>query len=227
MNRTRWIIFGVICLAVLGLLIVINKKNDTTTNFTGDSSKIITDGPIADHVFGPSNQKVVLIEYGDYQCPACGAMYQTVKDITTTYKDKLTFIFRNFPLTNIHPNALSAAAAAEAAGLQGKYYEMHDKLYEMQSNWSDASISNRSTLFEQYAQSVGLNIDQYRQALSSADITTKISRDQATARTFNTDATPTFILNGQKMSNDVSTNPTNFEKAIKDALQQAGFSLDN
>jgi len=224
MNRTRWIIFGVVCFAVLGVLILTNKKTDS--GFTGDATKIITQGPIADHVFGTQQQKVVLIEYGDYECPACGAIYSAVKDVATKYQNDLTFIFRNFPLTTIHPNALAAAEVAEAAGLQGKYFEMHDKLYETQSAWSEVSANDRGTYFQQYAQQIGLNITKYKQDLSSAQITDKINRDRETAGTFNVNGTPTFILNGQKMSETDSTSATNFETTVQNALKQAGFTLD-
>jgi protein-disulfide isomerase len=226
MNRTRWIIFGAICFAILGLLIYNSKKNDAVAKFNGDASKVITQGPIADHVFGSNQQKVVFIEYGDYQCPACGRMYSTVKAITAAYQDKLTFIFRNFPLTSVHPNALAAATAAEAAGLQGKYYQMHDALYENQTTWSDVDVSKRGGLFEQYATQVGINLPAYRKDLDSKDVAAKIDRDRTTAQKYSVDATPTFILNGQKLPSATSTDPQALQKAIQDALQQAGFALD-
>src|SRR5690349_8292607 len=127
MNKLKWVIFTVIVLSIFGGIIWVSKSQNTVA-FDGDATKIITQAPIGDHVLGTEAQKVVLIEYGDFQCPGCGSMYPTVHELTEKYKDKLTFIFRNLPLTTLHPNALAAATAAEAAGLQGKFYEMYDML---------------------------------------------------------------------------------------------------
>src|SRR6185503_18417956 len=132
MDKVKWIVFAVIVVAIFGGIIFINKSNEKT--YTGDASKIITEG-IGDHIRGTDAQKVTLIEYGDFQCSGCGKMYPAVHDITDKYKDKVTFIFRNLPLTSLHPNALAAATAAEAAGKQGKFFEMHDMLYQAQASW--------------------------------------------------------------------------------------------
>jgi protein-disulfide isomerase len=226
MTRTRWIIFAVICVVVFGIVILTNRKTNTQA-FTGDATKVITDGPIPDHTFGSVDNKVILIEYGDYQCPACGAMYASVKDITEQYKTQLTFVFRNFPLTTVHLNALAAAGVAEAAGRQGKYFEMHDKLYETQATWGEASANARTGIFEQYAKDLGLNIDEYKQALSSSEVNQKIDRDRSSAQVFDTNATPTFILNGEKLPEAVSTSPDQLKSAVKDALEKAGYKLDS
>lgn len=217
MDKIKWIIFAVVVVAVFGGIIFFSKKDEA--KFTGNASTVITEGPIADHTQGPTeNPKVTLIEYGDFQCPGCGSMFPVVKDLKERYKDRLTFIYRNLPLTNIHPNALAAATAAEAAGLQGKYFEMHDLLFQTQSSWSGASASERGQIFENYAQQIGLDIEKYKTDLSSQDITTKINRDISTGRnTFGATSTPTFILNGQK----VSSNAEELSKAVRDAIQAA------
>ena len=220
MNKAKWIIFALVVVAVFGGIIWLGKGDET--KFTGDAAKIITEGPISDHVRGTDAQKVTLIEYGDFQCPGCGRMYQTVHDVTDQYKDKVTFIFRNLPLTNIHPNALAASTAAEAAGKQGKFFEMHDMLYSTQDSWSAASISERGQIFENYAQQLGLNIDQFKKDLTSKDITDKINRDIATGKgTFKANATPTFILNGQKIDEKTAVDAAAFTKAIEDAVKNA------
>jgi protein-disulfide isomerase len=219
MSKIKWIIFAAVVIAIFVGIILVSKNNSKP--FTGDATKIITQGPIADHVVGPKDQKVVLIEYGDYECPGCGAMYQTVKNITTQYQDKLTFIFRNMPLTTIHPNALAAATAVEAAGLQGKYFEMHDKLYETQDSWANASVSQRSSIFAGYASDIGLNVDKFNKDLTSADISAKIDRDRSTAATFKVDSTPSFVLNGKLLDSSIGTNPDAFTKAVTDAVNAA------
>lgn len=219
MNKAKWIIFAVVVVAVFGGIIWLGKGNETT--FTGDATKIITEG-IADHVRGTDVQKVTLIEYGDFQCPGCGKMYPTVHDITDQYKDKLTFIFRNMPLTQIHPNALAAATAAEAAGKQGKFFDMHDLLYQTQASWQSASVSERGQIFENYASQLGLNVDQFKKDLTSQDISDKINRDIATGKnTFKANATPTFVLNGQKVDENVAIDPEALTKLIEEKIKEA------
>ncbi|HWZ65220.1 MAG TPA: thioredoxin domain-containing protein [Patescibacteria group bacterium] len=216
MTRTRWIIFVVICISILGLVFWSNKQ--TVAPFKGDASKIITDGPIGDHVFGLATSKVLLIEYGDFQCPACGSMFPYVKQIKEQYKDRIAFVFRDMPLTSIHPNALAAATVAEAAGLQNKFYEMHDLLYQNQSSWSSTSGNARTAFFEGLAKQLNLDINKFRNDLDSSDITQKITRDRSTSNVFAVDSTPTFVLNGQKLSGVTGSNGDKLKKAVDDAL---------
>lgn len=222
MTRTRWIIFIVLCLGILGVIIFTNKNTSTST-YKGDASKVITEGPISDHVFGSQSGKVVLLEYGDYQCPGCETVYPMLKEISETYKDQLTFVFRNMPLTNIHPNALASSTAAEAAGLQNKYYEYHDLLYAKQDEWKDAPVSDRTKVFEKYAEQLGLNVDTFKADLTSKDISDKITRDRSTAAGFNVTSTPTLILNGEKISQEVAFDKTKLKQAIDDELAKAGI----
>jgi protein-disulfide isomerase len=220
MNKTKWIIFTLLVVAVFGAVIWVNKSKDATT-FNGDTAKIITDGPIADQVYGTRDQKVVLIEYGDYQCPACGTMYEPTKQIVEKYKDKVTFIFRNLPLTNIHPNALAASTAAEAAGLQGKFWEMHDKLYEAQESWSNVAVDQREAVFTGYASDIGLDVDQFKKDLSSTDIKAKINRDEAAAKGVGANSTPTFVLNGTKLESKDAVDAQALLAKVEDAIKQA------
>lgn len=216
MDKLKWIIFAVAVIGIFGGIIWLGKTNEVT--FEGDATKIINVAPIADHVLGTEAQQVTLIEYGDFQCPACYKMYPTVHDLTTKHADKLTFIFRNFPLTQSHPNALAAATAAEAAGLQGKYFDMFDMLYQTQPSWQGASVSDRTALFANYAQQIGLDGEKFKADLSSKDIADKINRDKATAKSFQADGTPTFILNGKKVDGAVATNPEALIKLVEDEI---------
>ncbi|MGH7196840.1 MAG: DsbA family protein [Candidatus Saccharimonadales bacterium] len=220
MDKIKWIIFAALVLVVFGGIIFFNKSS--APSFSGDATKAITAGPIADHVYGSDEQKVVLIEYGDFQCPGCGGMYPTVKDLKEQYKDKLTFIFRNFPLTNIHPNALAASTAAEAAGMQNKFFEMHDALFENQKAWQDAAVNQRGAIFEGYASSLGLDVEKFKQDMSSQTISEKISRDRTTGRdVFKVDQTPSFVLNGKLLPADVATSQEKLAKAVEEAVKQA------
>lgn len=222
MNKVKWIVFAVVVIGVFAGIIWINKSNNQTSDFTGDATHIINAAPIADHVLGPKTQKVTFIEYGDYECPGCGHMYQTVHDITDKYSDKVTFIFRNFPLTSIHANALAAATAAEAAGLQGKYFEMHDMLYSNQDAWSTASVGDRTQIFQNYAQQIGLDVNKYKSDLTSKDITDKINRDISTGKnTFTINETPTFILDGKKVDSNTAVDATALTSLVDDAVAKA------
>lgn len=205
MTKKAWIIFVAVVVLLLGGMIYLSNKDKTTA----DVSKVNTNsvlpavagsGNIADHVFGQKDSKVTLIEYGDYQCPGCGSAYPIIKSLTEKYQGQLTFVFRNFPLTTIHPNARVAAAAAEAAGLQGKYWEMHNALYENQSDWNQLSVDKRNDYFYSLATRLGLKSDQFKSDFLSSTVNKKISYDQALGKKDQVQGTPTFFLNGKELT---------------------------
>lgn len=203
MSKKAWIIFSAVCLVVLGGLIYQSNKDkvnvDTVTTGAVQTAST-SNGNIADHVFGNPKSKVVMIEYGDFQCPGCGSAYPVITPLTEKYKDQIAFIFRNFPLTQLHPNAMVAAAAAEAAGLQGKYWEMHNKLYENQSAWNTLSTDTRVDFFVEYARSLGLNAATFKTDLNSPAVSQKIAYDQALGRKDNVTGTPTFFVDGKQVT---------------------------
>ncbi len=210
MSTKTWIIFSVICVALLGGLIAVSRSQKPNVDTSGvDANSVIAastnNGNIADHVEGSSTSPVRLVEYGDFQCPSCGGAHPGIKKITEDYGDKIGFVFRNFPLTSIHPNALAAATAVEAAGLQGKYWEMHNLLFESQQSWSSLSAEQRTNQFVQYATQVGVsNSEKYKTDLSSENITKKITFDQKLGKDLGVSGTPTFFLNGEKLNTDIS-----------------------
>lgn len=239
MTSRTWIIFIAIVVVLFGGLIYLSTKDNVdVSNVNGDKVQATSEksGGIADHVYGVRDSKVVLVEYGDYQCPGCGSAYQPIKEVTEKYKGQLTFIFRNFPLTNIHPNARAAAAAAEAAGKMGKYWEMHDKLFESQSEWQGVSATERTSIFTGYAASLGLNPSKFEAILTdqSTSLNQKINFDIALGRKAGVDSTPTFFLNGKKITektddgNEIWADADQFEqKVLLPAFQQAGIELPN
>lgn len=209
MNTKTWIIFGVICVAILGGLIYISKKDQISINVDKIDANAIQaaspeNGNIADHVAGSPTSKIRLIEYGDLQCPACEGAHPGIKQIVADYGDKIGFVFRNFPLTTAHPNALAAAAAVEAAGLQDKYWEMNNLLYETQTSWSNLSSDERTNKFADYAKQVGADATKFKNDLGSQNISKKIAYDQAIGRKINVTGTPSLFLNGEKLSEDIS-----------------------
>jgi protein-disulfide isomerase len=169
----------------------------------------------SDWTRGDATAKVSLIEYGDFQCPACGEYEPIVEQLTKDYGTRVLFAFRNFPLFQIHQDAMIGAQAAEAAGLQGKYWEMHDLLYKKQSEWSAEPASTVvSKFFNGYAQSLGLNVAKFDTDISSSVVTAKVQKDLASGNAAKIDHTPTFFINLTQIPN-----PANYAgfKAVLDA----------
>lgn len=209
----RFLIILAAIILIFGGIFWFSKSKSSQSNNGGDSSQ--TAG--STNFEGNPDAKVTLVEFGDYQCPACYAYYPVVKQVVEKYGDKILFQFRNFPLVQIHPNAMAAARAAEAAALQGKFWQMHDMLYQNQNNWS--SSQNASAIFEQYAQQLGLNMDQYKKDVNSAEVLATINADVKAAQALGATGTPVFVLNGKKI--DSPGDLAGFEKVIDEALQQA------
>jgi protein-disulfide isomerase len=221
MSKKAWIVFVGVCVVLLGVLIYISAKDKVDVSSVDQEkiqSSVEMSGGIADHVYGKKESKVTLIEYGDYQCPACGNAYPIVKPVVEANKNDIAFVFRNFPLTSIHPNALAGAASAEAAGLQNKYWEMHDLLYEGQSSWENLPGDQRTSFFADYAKTLGLNVDTFRKDIVSNKVNQKINFDIAIGKKIGVDATPTFYLNGKKLEQDTWGAKEKLDAAIKKAL---------
>lgn len=149
-----------------------------------------------------STATVTMVEFADFQCEACRAAQPGVKLLLEDYKGKLNFVSRYFPLPG-HQHSRLAAQAVEAAGEQGKVWEMQDMLFERQDEWgSDAKPATRAQVMEYflgYAKTLGLNVDQFKQAIESGKFDAKISRDFADAEALNLTGTPTFFINGKKV----------------------------
>jgi len=187
---------GVGVIAFVGFLIWQNPQTNSSAGV--DQSLLLTN---AKHLTGQKNAKVVLVEFGDYQCPACGLVHPILKEVTDMYKDKdFTFVFRNFPLPQ-HQNAIIAAEAAEAAGAQGKYWEMHDKLFEKQNEWSESA--DPLTIFLGYARELNLDVNQFQKDVLGNAYTSIIQTDQQDGNKLFLNHTPTVYLNGEEIE-DVS-----------------------
>lgn len=153
-----------------------------------------------DHYQGQAAAPIELVEYGDYECPHCGRAYPIVKRIQEALGDKLKFIFRNFPLAEAHPHATSAAISSEAAGAQGKFWEMHDLLFENQFNLRDADILT-------YAAKAGTNAQQFKSDLEKPAFSDKIEADFESGIRSGVNGTPSFFINGRKFGGDWSEEP--------------------
>lgn len=218
--NNRFVIILVVIIALIGGAFFLTKHK--SSNSTG--GKTSSSAQPTNHTEGGGKSGVVLVEYGDYQCPACGQYYPIVKQVVEKYKDDITFQFRNFPLVQIHPNAFAGARAAEAAGMQGKYWEMHDLLYTNQTSWSSAS--NPDSYFENYAQQLGLDVTKFKTDMASSQVSDWINADLSEAQKIGANATPTFVLDGKK----VDQNPRSldeFNKLIEDAIKAKGSQPSN
>jgi len=157
-----------------------------------DNSAMLTQPVSArDHAEGPADAPLTLVEYGDYQCPYCGAAYPVVKRLQKTLGKKLRFVFRNFPLTQAHPYALVAAEAAEAAALQGKFWEMHDLLYEQQALLEPDVIPT-------WAGRLGLDLEKLGNDISQGVVEKRIKEDRQSGIRSGVNGTPTFFINGAR-----------------------------
>ena len=168
------------------------------------------------HVRGPANAPVTLEEYGDFQCPPCGRLAQPLQQIEKDYGPRLRVIFRNFPFT-IHEHAHEAAYAAEAAGLQGHFWEMHDLLYREQANW--AKTKEVEQLFTSYAGMLGLNLDRFKKDMSSEKVKEKVESDRKRGETLGVKNTPTLFINNESVP-PTSLNPTAIRAAIDAAMRE-------
>ena len=152
-----------------------------------------------DHIFGNPIAPLELVEYGDYSCPYCGRAYPIVKDIQQQLGSDIKFVFRNFPLSKIHPHAFSAAVATEAAGLQGRFWEMHDIIFENQKTLDAENI----LLF---AAKLGLDIERFKNDLQQKSLIEKVEKDFESGIRSGTNRTPTFFINGVKYDGEWSDN---------------------
>ncbi|TSC79295.1 MAG: protein-disulfide isomerase [Parcubacteria group bacterium Gr01-1014_29] len=152
-----------------------------------------------DWVGGNPDAAVTLVEYADFQCPACGQYHPIIKKLEEELGAQVRFVFRHFPLARIHPNAEAAAAAAEAAGLQGKFWEMRTILFERQNDWSKKP--NPRTAFVAYAQELGLTTDQFENDMELDAIEEKIKTQLNGGTASGVNSTPTFFINGAKIDN--------------------------
>ncbi|MBM3210545.1 DsbA family protein [Candidatus Saccharibacteria bacterium] len=229
MSKTAWITFAVICIGVLGGLVYMSSQEGRVSVEDVNANSILSasedSGNIGDRVYGNRDAKVVLIEYGDYQCPGCAEAAPSVKSVKEQYGDDLAFVFRNFPLTQIHPNARVAAAAAEAAGEQGKFWEMHDLLYAEQTAWSTLSSNARSDYFLSQARTLELDQTKFSEDLASSQVNQKINFDIALGRKQQVEATPSFYLNGEALSQEQWNTEEALREAVEAALQDAGVEL--
>lgn len=195
--KNPWILVGLIAVVLFGGAIW----------YSNTASKNNNEGvTVTDKIKGNPDATVTLVEYSDFQCPACASFQPVLEEVMNQYGDKIRFEYKHFPLP-IHSYAQQAAIAAEAAGQQGKFFEYHDMLFKNQQAWTTATAP--ASLFVQYAQELGLDVETFRRHQNASLLRDAVRADLTEGRELEITGTPTFYLNGQKMEMDT------FEDFIK------------
>lgn len=210
-KRFLLIMVGLVVL-FFGIVIFTKNKDDASNNDANSGSEGTS------YVLGAGTDGVTLVEFGDFQCPACRSYYPVVKQVKEKYGDRIKFQFRHFPLVQIHQNAMVAHRAAEAAGRQGKFWEMHDLLYERQQGWDTSN--NPTSIMEDYAAELGLNIDKFKADFASESVNNAISADIKAGQELGASSTPTFAINGVKIEK-LPTDVAGFSQLIDQAIAEA------
>jgi protein-disulfide isomerase len=189
--KNPWIILGVIVVVLFGGAIWYSNANQAQNNEGIE---------IQPHIKGNEAATIELVEYSDFQCPACATFQPVIAEIMNMYGDQISFEYRHFPLISIHPHALSAAIASEAAAQQDAFFAYHDKLFENQAEWSMSSMP--TTFYIQYAEELGLDVELFRRHINASVLRDKVRSDYSAAVEKGITSTPSFYLNGQKMEFD-------------------------
>lgn len=217
-NNIWTIGFVVVLIGAFAAMILASKHTDIPSS-TGVAADTI-DFTIAptDHVEGGNNPKVTLVEFADFQCPACGAYYPLVERLHTDFPNDLQIVYKYFPLRTIHFQAQDAAQAAEAASNQGKFWEMYNQLYSTQNDWANTT---GLTPFDTYATKIGLDMTKFHADISSQAVKDRIEKDVDYGNSIGINGTPTFYVNGKKIDN-----PQSYD-AFKAIIVGAGASASS
>jgi len=203
---------ALVSITVLGIA-AFNLNGDSEHSGTGSSSSVSI---LSDHVKGNPDATILLEEYSDLQCPACGAYYPIVKQLVEEFGDNIKFTYHHFPLRQIHPNAELAAIASEAAGLQGKFWEMHDILFENQKEWSGKKGDD---IFNDYAKEIGIDALKFESDMFlDESIKNKVENDYQRGLDLKVNSTPSFFIDGKKLQN-----PRSYED-FRSIIQQVIFA---
>ena len=191
-------ILGIIITTILifvGGVFFISKKDTKTVSDSKKILEVVGD----DYIKGNKDASVTIVEYLDFECPACAAYYPLIRELSEIYKNDVRFVIRYHPLMG-HKNGFNSAYAVEASSKQGKYWEMYNILFENQKDWGGKE-SGDITIFENYAKQIGLNIDQFKKDVNSKEVKDRVNRDLNSGKKIGITGTPSFFLNGEKIPN--------------------------
>ncbi len=211
------IVIGVALTTLGSGTLLYRAKRQQLKNIPESESVLTKTNTAPAHIRGNPDAPVTLEEFGDFQCPPCGKFSEFVEELLKEYNSR---VFRNFPLSG-HEHAREAALAAEAVGLQGKFWEMHDTLYREQETWTKAP--NVRELFESYAGTIGLNVDQFKKDVDGDKARERVDSDRALADFLGVKATPTLFINNRPVD-PKDKNPEGVRAAINAALNEKSQS---
>lgn len=209
MDKKFLAILAVVIVGIIGVFLF--TRSDTAESPSGSSG-----GTISNNSKGKLDSSVEVIEYADFQCPACGQFFAIVDSVASKYSDSVKFTFRHYPIDTIHPNARAAHRAAQSAANQGKFFEMHDKLFINQNAWSQ--LTDPTGVFESYAGELGLDIAVYKVDFAAAATNDIINADTAEGKSKGVSGTPSFFINGVKIENSELNTVEAFSAKIDEAL---------
>jgi protein-disulfide isomerase len=209
-----FVIVGVVALATIGSGAMLYRAKRPQVVSIPENQMLQKGDTVSAHVRGNPDAPVTLEEYGDFQCPPCGMFAAFLQQLEKEYDSRLRVVFRNFPLL-MHEHAREAALAAEAAGVQGHFWEMHDVLYREQEAWSKAP--NVRELFESYAGTIGLDLDKIRKDMDSEEVKARVDADRQRGESLGIQITPTLFINNQPLGQE-HKNPEGIRAEINAAL---------
>lgn len=195
-----FIIIGAVLLLAVGIVWTLIRGKQAGGEMTAQPEAT---APATPKVKLPTGQFVTIEEYGDYQCPPCGQLYPELKKIEAEYGSNLRVVFKHLPLTQIHKNALGAAKAAEAAGRQNRFWEMHDRLYLTQKTWADEADAR--PVFLGYARDLGLDMARFTRDMDSREVEERIAADAKQAQAQGITGTPTLLIEGNQLRPEATT----------------------
>jgi protein-disulfide isomerase len=207
MDKRFLIILGLIIAAFVGILV-----------FTGDDSSS-SGGVPSENVRGNLSSSVELVSYKDFECGPCAYFHPLDEEVYEKYKDQVKFRFRHYPIENSHPNTRAAHRAAEAAGKQGKFFEMTDILFTNQTQWYSQATSSPIAIFESYATQLNLNMDQFKTDFASDSVNSTISADKQLGSEAQVTGTPSYFINGELLDNNELSSIESFSAVIDEALK--------
>lgn len=205
-SATPILIIGIIAVATIAGIYFVSQSGNNDPGTTNSNSSTAQDtarnnyanapaGATPPNVLGSPESAIVVEEFADFQCPTCATVHPKVKEVVSQYGSKIKFVFRHFPISQIHKNAYDAAVASEAAGLQGKFWQMQDLIFKNQPTWSN--MPNARPTFKEYAEKIGLDADRFENDSLGLSAKSRVDADIMRARALRISSTPTILINGK------------------------------
>lgn len=217
-KKRSWLWIVVVLILIITTYLIIVLAGNKPSNGDGELPYGIIE---QDHFLGNKSSKIELIEYSDLQCPGCRQYHYIVSQIVAEFGAHIKFAYRHFPLKAIHQNSQTAAQATEAAGNQGKFWEMMDKIFEKQADWSKIDTREAENMFIKFAEELSLDVKQFSNDLTSEETIDKVNKAYDEAVSAGLNSTPTFFLNGERLDNQKSLKSLDaFRSLIKTTIER-------